>query len=263
MRLKYLLLAIVMVAVAAPAAATTEDPAAKGLAIAKEVEHRDLGFSDYTVEGTMILKSRQGEESVRHFELRTLEVEDDGDKTLNVFHEPRDVRGTTVLTYSHGLIPDDQWVYLPALKRIKRVASSNKSGPFVGSEFAFEDLGSWEVKKYTYKHLSDDTLDGRDCFVIENTPAYEYSGYTRQVEWVDQEIYQPRRIDYYDRKGTLLKTLTFKDYEQYLGKHWRANEMLMENHQTGKTTRLVWKNYRFRAGLTEQDFGQNKLTSAY
>lgn len=65
------------------------------------------------------------------------------------------------------------------------------------------------------------------------------------------------------RKDTLLKTLTFKDYEQYLGKHWRANEMLMENHQTGKTTRLIWKNYRFRAGLTEQDFGQNKLTGAY
>lgn len=72
--------------------------------------------------------------------------------------------------------------YLPALKRFKRVASSNKSGPFVGSEFAFEDLGSWEVKKYTYKYLRDDTLDGRRCFVVENTPAYEYSGYTRQPD---------------------------------------------------------------------------------
>jgi hypothetical protein len=262
MRLKYLLLASVMVAVATPTVAT-EDPAEKGLTIAKEVERRDLGFSDYTVDGTMILKSRQGEESVRHFELRTLEVEDDGDKTLSIFHEPRDVRGTAVLTYAHGRAPDDQWIYLPALKRVKRIASSNKSGPFIGSEFAFEDLGSWEVKKYTYKYLRDELLDGRNCFIVENTPAYEHSGYTRQVEWVDQEIYQPRRIDYYDRRGTLLKTLTFKDYQRYLGKHWRPDEILMENRQTGKTTRLIWNNYRFRAGMTEKDFGQNALKRVY
>ena len=77
----------------------------------------------------------QATESKRELEIRTLEVKDDGDKSLTVFHTPRDVRGTALLTFSHGVDPDDQWLYLPALRRVKRIASNNQSGPFMGSEF--------------------------------------------------------------------------------------------------------------------------------
>ena len=240
-----------------------QTPAEKGTAIALETDRRDSGFGDYTAQVTMILKNRGGAESVREFRMNVLEVPGDGDKTLSVFDQPRDVSGTAILTFSHGLEPDDQWLYLPALKRVKRIATNNKSGPFMGSEFAYEDLGSWEMKKYTYRWLRDEVLDGHDCHVVENTPAYEHSGYSRQVEWVDKTIHQPRRIDYYDRKNELLKTLTFNDYGQYLERYWRANEMSMENHQSGKTTRLVWSNYQFRTGLDEQDFSRNVLTRVF
>lgn len=242
-----------------PLPLSAETPAEKGLAIALETERRDTGFGNYTTEATMRLRDLQGGESTRNFRMDLLEVIGDGDKTLTVFAQPPDVAGTAMLTFAHGLEPDDQWIYFPSLKRVKRIAAKNKSGPFMGSEFAYEDLGSWEVKKYTYRYLRDEVLDGHDCYVVENTPAYEYSGYTRQEEWVDKAIYQPRKIVYYDRKNALLKTLTFNDYQQYLGQYWRANDMLMHNHQTGKSTRMVWQAYRFRVNLSEQDFTQNAL----
>lgn len=168
----------------------------KGYAINHEVESRDSGFGDSIHDALMILRNTQGDESKREFTYKTLEMTGDGDKELGVFHRPADVKGTAILTYAHGLKPDDQWLYLPELKRVKRISTVNKSGPFMGSEFAYEDIASWELEKYKYKYLRDEVIDGNDCFVIENIPAYEHSGYVRQVEWIDKTIYQPRRIDF-------------------------------------------------------------------
>ncbi|MEN8259780.1 MAG: outer membrane lipoprotein-sorting protein [Pseudomonadota bacterium] len=234
-------------------------PEEKGLEIAQETDRRDTGFGDSTAYMTMILRNAEGDESVRNVEMKTLEMPEDGNRDLSIFLEPRDLRHTSVLTYSHGLRPDDQWIYLPGLRRIKRISTRNKSGPFMGSEFAFEDLSSWEVEKYSYRYLRDENLDGRDCFVIENTPNYEYSGYSRQIEWVDKEIYQPRRIDFYDRKNALLKTLTFYDYKPYLDQYWRPDRMLMVNQQSGKSTELIWKNRKLQVGLKESNFLPNAM----
>ncbi len=234
----------------------------KGLAIATEADRRDAGFEDFTADMTMILRNRQGDESVRVMRARTLEVKNDGDKSLLIFDEPADVKGTAFLSYSHATEADDQWLYLPALKRVKRISSANKSGPFMGSEFAYEDISSQEVAKYTYNYLRDETLDGNECFVVERRPAYELSGYTKQLVWVDKQHYRPMKIEFYDRKDSLLKTLTNKDYQQYLDKYWRAGEMLMVNQQTGKSTTLTWKDYRFRTGLSDRDLDQNTLQRA-
>lgn len=234
-------------------------PEARGLEIAQEMERRDAGFADQSAAIEMVLRNRQGEESHRLVRARTLEVQADGDKTLVMFDNPPDVEGTAFLSYTHWTRPDDQWLYLPALKRIKRIASVNKSGPFVGSEFANEDLTSQEVERYTYKYLRDEPYEGQPSLVIERYPVYEYSGYTRQIVWIDQKIYRPVKIEYYDRKDALLKTLTFHDYHSYLERFWRPDRMEMTNHQTGKSTTLLWKDYRFRQGFTDRDFEQNRL----
>ncbi len=237
-------------------------PAETGLEIAVEADRRDTGFQDFQAELNMLLRNRHGEESLREMRSKVLEVVEDGDKTLIVFDRPRDVKGTALLTFSHKIGWDDQWLYLPALKRVKRIASKNKSGPFMGSEFAYEDLASQEVEKYTYEYLRDETYEGMDCFVLERDPVDKYSGYTRQVVWIDKAEYRPQRIEYYDRKNVLLKTLVFEDYQQYLGQYWRADRMFMENHQTGKSTLLTWKLYRFRTGLKDTDFNKNALKRA-
>ena len=236
-----------------------ETPEEKGLAIAQEADRRDSGYHDYRAEMTMLLRNKQGEESLRHMRTEALEVEGDGDKSMIVFDRPPDVKGTALLTYSHKQGNDDQWLYLPALARVKRISSSNKSGPFMGSEFAYEDLSSQEVEKYTYRFLREEQLDGTMMFVSERYPVDSDSGYTRQVLWIDQAEYRPFKIEFYDRKASLLKTLVFRNYKQYLGRFWRAHEMYMENHQTGKSTLLTWEEYQFQVGLQDSDFTRNSL----
>ncbi len=239
--------------------AVAETAEEKGLAIAIAMDERDSGFHDFTADMVMTLRNRKGDESVRYVRIRTLEVEGDGDKSISIFDRPRDIKGTAMLTFSHGLKPDDQWLYLPGLKKVKRISSKNKSGPFMGSEFAYEDLGSQEVEKYTYKWLRDEACGEWQCYVVERVPAYKYSGYKRIVSWIDKDEYRVSKVEYFDRKNSKLKTLTLSDYKQYLWRYWRASRMFMENHQTGKTTLLEWKNYKFKTGLTEKDFNKNAL----
>lgn len=241
-----------------------ETPEEKGLRIAQEADVRDNGFGDTTADMVMILQNRAGQTSTRQMRNKILEVQGDGDKSLSLFDEPADVKGTAMLTFSHGLKPDDQWLYLPALKRVKRIASRNKSGPFMGSEFAFEDLGSQEVEKYTYNYLREEPCgSGWTCHVVERTPAYEYSGYSKQIGWIDTKEYRVVKVDFYDRKGDQLKTLTYSGYQEYIGRYWRAAQMFMQNHQTGKKTTLKWTNYQFQTGLTESDFNKNALARQF
>ena len=245
---------------AAPAFAET--PEEKGLAIATEADHRGDGYGDSSSTMQMILRNRHGEESKREIRNKSLEGKGDGDKSMIVFDQPKDVSGTALLTFTHKQGDDDRWLYLPAVKRVKRIASSNKSGPFMGSEFAYEDLGSQEPEKYTYKWLRDEALDGKDCFVFERYPKDTDSGYTRQVVWMDKAEYRPFKIEYYDRKQSLLKTLVLADYGHYLDKYWRPGKLDMVNHQTGKSTTLLFSNYKFRSGLKDRDFDQNALQNA-
>jgi outer membrane lipoprotein-sorting protein len=236
----------------------------RGRMIAIEARRHDLGFGDTSAKLRMVLRSRDGNEKQRELRSKTLEVSNDGNKDLVTFDSPPDVAGTAVLTYSHRKGDDDQWLYLPALKRVKRIASSNNSGPFLGSEFAYEDLGSQEVEKFTYRWLRDERCPVEEfaaagCFVIERFPVEKNSGYSRQVVWMDRNAYRTLKVDYYDRKGALLKTLTASGYKQYLERYWRPAEMLMVNHQTGKSTRLIWSDYRFRGGLSESDFRPEAL----
>lgn len=245
-----------------PLIATAETPEEKGLAIAKEADRRDTGWQDQTASLEMVLRNRHGQESKRSIRSKTLEVTGDGDKSMSIFDTPRDVKGTAFLSFTHALEADEQWLYLPALKRVKRISSNNKSGPFMGSEFSYEDLSSQEVEKYTYKYLRDEKFDGRDCFVIERKPAYKHSGYTRLITWLDKEMYQPLKVEFYDRKKALLKTLTSSGYQQYEGQFWRADKMSVINHITRKSTDLYWKDYRFKTGLSDRDFDRNSLKRA-
>lgn len=239
-----------------------QSPEQKGLEIAEERKARDRGWGDSQAEASMILRTASGQQIERKMRMLSLEMQDDGDKGLTIFDQPADVKGTAFLNYSHAIEPDDQWMYLPALKRVKRISSRNKSGPFMGSEFAFEDLSSFEVEKYSYKFLRDDKINGLDSFVVEQTPAYEHSGYTKMMVWIDKEHYRAHKIEYYDRKGSLLKTLTMHDFELYLDKYWRPMKLSMVNNQNSKSTDLITHELKFRTGLEENDFNQATLRRA-
>lgn len=234
-------------------------PEDQGLAIAREADARDAGFGDSRNELTMVLKDQYGNRQERYMRNRVLEQENDGDKSIIIFDNPGNVKGTAFLSYTHKAGPDDQWLYLPSLKRTKRIASSNKAGAFMNSEFAYEDIASQEVEKYRYKYLRDEKIDDRDHFVIERIPLDPESGYSRQEVWIDKDHYRIWKTTFYDRGGSLKKTLTISDYHQYLEKYWRADTWLMVNHQTGKSTELHMRDWQFRNGFDNGDFNKNSL----
>lgn len=254
---------LAMTTLLVPLCVLAETPEEKGRAIAVEADRRDSGYGDQSAEMVMILRNRHGQESKREMRYRTLEVADDGDKSLMIFDNPKDVKGTAFLNYTHKVGDDDQWLYLPALKRVKRISSRNKSGSFMGSEFAYEDIASQEIEKYNYKWLRDEVYNNMKCYVIERYPVdKKNSGYSRQVVWIDKAEYRTWKVEYYDRKNSLLKTLTFADYNKYIGTYWRASQFNMVNHQTSKSTELRFANYRFNMGLTDDDFSKNSLKRA-
>ena len=237
-------------------AAQAASPEEQGFEIAARSDRSDRGFGDSRVNLKMVLRNKAGAESTRILEFATLEIPDEsvGDKSLIVFDSPRDIDGTALLSHAKILDPDDQWLYLPALKRVKRISSVNKSGPFVGSEFAFEDFTALELNKYEYKYLRSEACGEMTCDVVERYPRYEHSGYVRQVSWIDQEVFQVRKVEFYDRRDDLLKTLTLTDYRLYADKFWRAHTFSMVNHQTGKSTDLIYDDYVFGVGLDDNDF---------
>lgn len=231
----------------------------KGLWIAQQVDTYDSGFINQTATTNMILTNKHGQVSKRTMRIRILEVHGDGDKSLTVFDTPRDVKGTAFLSFSHATGSDDQWIYLPALKRVKRISASNKSGPFMGSEFSYEDLSSQEVDKYTYKYLRKETVAGVNGHVVVRFPVDSNSGYSKQIVWVDEAHWRVHKIEFYDRKTELLKTLVYNTYQRYPNKKWRADEMLMTNHQSGKKTALQWREIKFGQAISERDFNKTSL----
>lgn len=235
-------------------------PADAGLALFQEADRRASGYGDLAVDLEMVLRDSRGSESTRELKIRQLEIPDDGDRLLVVFDSPKPIRGTALLSFAHKFEPDDQWLFLPAIKRVKKIASQNRSGPFLSSEFAFEDLALQEVEKFHYRLVEE--APG-DFYRVERIPVDEYSGYSRQLVTLDTKELLIQRIDYFDRQGRPLKTLEVSGYDEYAGRFWKARRMLMSNLQSGKSTELIWHDFEFGLGLdADRDFSTNSLRRA-
>lgn len=245
---------------ALPSAA--QDPAlARGEEIAREADRRDRGFIDSISDVEMVLRDAAGNEARRYLTIKTFESpsDDEGHKSLVIFHKPLDVKGTALLTHAELDDADQQWLYLPTLKRVKRVSSSNKSGPFMASEFSYEDMMPPEVERYRHRFLGMVRCGQQQCFKLERIPVDRDSGYKRQTAYLDNEHYRVHRVDYFNRRDKLLKTLYMTNYAQYKRQFWRAANMTMVNHQSGKTTHLIWGPYRFQNGFSSSDFSKTAM----
>jgi hypothetical protein len=246
-------------------------PEEKGYRIVIMADYLEKGFQDYQATTKMILyHDKMFTKTIRDMRVKVLETEDDGDMSLMVFDSPRDVRGTGYLTHAHKQKSDDQWLYLPALNRIKRISSSSKSGSFMGTEFTFEDFPGQEIEKSSYKWLrdaiyrgetySDGTYKDLECYVIEKISKDKDSSNLKNIVWIDKTNLLYQKVDFYDGKRNLLKTLTYSDYKLYLKRFYRPRTMRMKNHQTGKRTIIHWRKYSFKTGLKKKDFYENALS---
>ncbi|MBI1211651.1 MAG: outer membrane lipoprotein-sorting protein [Alphaproteobacteria bacterium] len=236
--------------------------AQKGLEIARAAKDRDEGFGSYRSQAKMILRDKTGTAVERDFIALALEVKGDGDRTSIEFETPLDVRGMTVLTHAHTDRDDDQWLYLPAASRTRRITSGSRSGSFAGSEFSYEDLVGHIIEKNTYEWLRDEpcpSAPDRMCYVNEQRPKDPDSGYSRMVAWIDQQDYRGYKVEYYDRSGALLKTLVSSDFKLFDNKYLRPTKMVMSNFQTGKSTEMRWSSYDFNVKLTPEQMAPYSL----
>lgn len=241
--------------------AYAETPEEKGLRIAEMMEEQNDGFVGESSDMLMILIDAHGSRVERKMDGKVMEMDDDGDRSLMDFQSPLDVRGTKMLTWSHKEDDDDQWLYLPSVRRVKRISSSGQSSSFLGSEFSFEDLGSQEIEKFSFKFLKDDKVNGHDVWVLERVPK-ENSGYSKQVMSVRKDIKAPIKIEYYDRRKELLKIAEFKDFEKFeVGDKTlhRASKIHMKNQQTRKESIFEWKDRKLGVKHSPGDFQQRSL----
>jgi hypothetical protein len=230
-----------------------------GHAIALEAGRRDRGWGDATATVRMIVRDGGGRESAYDLRSEHLEGGLRGDRLLLIAGGA--AGGVRLALLTHGDTPvDAQWLYRGADDGVERIAASDRSRPFLGSEFTYEDLAPKSTAEFTYRWLRDETRDGLDLVLIERYPVDDTSLYGRQVVWIDQHEYRVWRVDYYDRRGDLLKTLRVLRYGKYAGDFWRPRVLHMVNHQSGASTTLQWSDYRFGTGLQEEDLDRSRLT---
>ncbi len=239
-------------------AAESSDSGSKGFQVMQQAEVANNGFIGEAADMKMILINAHGDKVTRKMSIKVKEVDGDGDKSIITFLWPADVNGTKMLTWAHKTENDDQWIYLPALKRVKRITSTSKTGSFMGSEFSYEDLGSKEVERYTYKYLKDYKLKGRATHAVERVSKDSDSGYSREIVYLDKEYQNPLKIEYYDRKNELLKVALFSNFKK-IGKFWRYNKIHIKNLQTQKSSILIWEKRKLLQKFPDTLFNQNRL----
>ncbi|MCO4845348.1 MAG: outer membrane lipoprotein-sorting protein [Sulfurovum sp.] len=204
----------------------------------------------------MLLSNTMGDMNKRNLTIKKLEG-NHGDKTLIEFSSPADVKGTILLTHEHLDKNDNQWLYMPGLKKTKRIVSRNKSGSFMGSEFSYEDLSSQHYKKFKYSgNAKSVVINGRKNYKSVRTPVDKNSGYSKEVVWSDSKNFLIQKIEYYDKNGALLKVGSFPKYKKING-IWRALKISMKNVQNGKSTILNWTSQKIKVGLSDKDFSNS------
>lgn len=254
---KQLVAAMMLAAIAVPQLAIAN--AHKGQLIAAEVDRRDQGFINMVVKGTIINETASGAKNARDFEMTTAEVRGDGDRRLVTVSAPRSLKGTVFLTHPHANIPDDTWMILPRQKKVRRLSTRKKTSRFLGSEFTMEDISPWELRKYSYDYQGDKKCGGDICNIIQNTPTFSGSAYSRQIELINTKIFQPYQIIYYDLSGRKIKKLNFLNYTKVANKFWRPQQLKMTNLQTGNFSTINFKQYKIKQGVSAKNLVPHNL----
>lgn len=221
---------------------TTSDAAVHGKELAAYADLFDSGWKDEVSKGRMTLYDAGGDSVERVFSRMTYERAEDGDKLLIRFLAPAEIKGVSALTFENPGSSDDNWLYLPSTKRVRRISGANNTASFQGTEFTYEDLSNLDPREYEWRLLGEEEIvrDGESTPVyrLEAKPTYDDTGYSRLIVHFHRERWTQERIEYFDKSGTLLKTRDGRDWREQHGRFWRAGEIEMVNHQTKKRTKL-------------------------
>lgn len=228
-----------------------------GRQVMEKVADRPKG-KDFSAAIRMTLVNRDGKTRQQEVTIRRKEYGEDT-RLLIRFTGPASLEGTGFLVWNHKGGDDDQWLYLPATRRVRRIASGIKHGSFMGTDFTHDDLREREVDEDEHRLLRSESWAGVDCYVVESVPKNaEETLYSKVLHWVRRDNFLPSRAEFYDRKGKHLKTLVASDIVEVDG-IWIAREVTVENVQAGHKTLWTLSNIRFNTGLDDRIFTQRSL----
>lgn len=257
-----------LVALALPATAWAVTPDETDPAkIMDAVDKREDGDKS-TSRMVMVVKDSAGRERKRVVQSRSMDFSE-GTKQLLLFEQPADVRNTGLLSvdYDDGDKDDDQWLYLPSLRKSTRISSSDKSGSFMGTDMSYSDMTRQDPKGYSYTMVEQSKkVGGEDCWVIEARPKTaklkEETGYVKSMMWVSKEKLMPVRVKNWVREGKKLKYIKFGDIKKVDG-IWIAHKIMAQTKrgkEVESTTVIAFKEYKLnQPGVTEADFNQRRL----
>jgi len=191
---------------------------------------------------------------------------DDGlGMSMMVFNSPADVKGTGLLTWEQKGREDDQWLYLPALGKEKRISSSGKQNKFMGTDFTYEDLRTENLDVHVYNLVGSETVDKNDCYVIEALPSTDdekkESGYNKRKIWVRKDIFFSVKVEYFDKKDTLIKTQIADSPKNIQGTVWRSEKSIMKDVINNHKTYSVIKERAINKGLDKNFFSIRQIQS--
>ncbi len=218
-------------------------PEKHGMAIAEYADLFDSGWKDEVLQGRMTLFDAGGDSVERRFSRMVYERAKEGDKLIIRFLAPAEIKGVSALTFENPGGSDDNWLYLPSTKRVRRISGANNTASFQGTEFTYEDLANLDPSEYEWRLFGEEDLvrgeETTPVFRLEARPTYKDTGYQRLTVYLHRERWTQERIEYFDKSGTLLKTRDSGDWKQFHDRFWRASKIEMKNHQTEKRTVLV------------------------
>jgi uncharacterized protein len=217
--------------------------------------------ADSTTNSTFRLITASGQERARETDgdSKLIAGTTDNRRLVN-FLSPSDIRGTKTLLIEHSNAEDDMWIYLPAMKKVRRLVASNKKNSFVGTDFSYGDVIGYKVEEWNHELVREENVAGRDCYVIESTPSTPQiaanTGYSKRVAWIDKQSFVALRAEIYDLNGQLLKKLTDEDVQKVDSNNNRYQPMKLtaENVQTGHKTIIEFKNFKANVGIGDDVF---------
>lgn len=222
-----------------------------------------VDISNFEMTQTLSIIDAKGNKRVRQTTSKSLKS-GDATKTLIVFNSPTDVAGTSMLVYDYELKDDDMWIYLPALRKTRRIVSTEKSQSFMGSEFSNSDMSKPNTTEFNYKMLADKILDGENCYAIEMTPANKTvekdNGFAKKISYVEKTKYLTKKVEYYDAAGKVTKVMTLGKYEPVSGAgKYIARQIEVSNSVNGRKSIITIDAINAKAVIRDSDLSPVSL----
>lgn len=255
---------LALVILTPPAAARAEETARQILDKAQQRDATTYKWSDRTQTLTLSIHGKSGGARERTLQITDKRAPDGEDKAVTFFLAPPEVKGTGFLQWSHPGKDNEQWLYLPEVKRSRRITSQLRDQSFMGTDFSYRDLEilaelrNWTDAQATSKLTGSEDVDGHASWVIELTPTADDGGYGTIVLWLDKELLVPRKMTFRDAKGTPVKTITQTDIKN-VGAIPTAYRMEIQTLEKGSRTAVVLTDVKYDSGLGDDFFTERQL----